>query len=168
MVTSCVPIFRELSGALPHTGDVLDPNALVQGEPQGDGSLESPVIGAAVSAAVAVVAGITSDATSGLTRVAFGLVMVVAGLYALYTAGVLVIWFGLNRIIDDVDRPARSRHLRVVDRLPWFVWACVPLLVGGWALSAWLSGYDASEWLWSAGSVAVASVVVIAVYFRRR
>jgi hypothetical protein len=152
---------------VPHTEAVPDLNAPTQEHPDEGGSLDPVVTTAAVCSAVAVVAGVTSDATSGVPHVIFGVLMVVTGLYALYTIGVLVIWFGLNRMINNIVQPKRTSRT-VVDRFPWFVWVGVPLLIGAWALSAWLSGYDNAEWLWSGTSVVAASVVVLAVYFRRR
>lgn len=142
-------------------------NAPTQEHPDEGGSLDPVVTTAAVSSAVAVVAGVTSDATSGVLHVVFGVLMVVTGLYALYTIGVLVIWFGLSRMVNNVVQPKRASRA-VDDRLPWFVWVGAPLLIGAWALSAWMSGYDHAEWLWSGASVVSASVVVLAVYFRGR
>lgn len=139
----------------------------MQDPPEDSGSLDSLFVTAAGFAAVAVVSGVTSDATRGVLRVAFGIVMVVTGLYALYTIGVLAIWSVLNRIVNNITKPKRPSPT-VVDRLPWFVWVGIPAFSGAWALSAWLSGYDAAEWLWSGASVAAASAVVLAVYFRRR
>jgi hypothetical protein len=93
--------------------------------------------------------------------------MVVAGIYALYTIGVLVIWFGLGRIVNNITQPKRPSPT-AGDRLPWFVWIGLPAFSGTWALSAWLSGYDEAEWLWSGASVIAATVVVLAVYLRGR
>lgn len=135
------------------------------GEPESNGSLSSPVAAAAVATALSVAGWIATNATDGWLRIVVGVATVAALGYALYVAAVLVLWFVLDRAVDSVVRPRREG---ILTRLPWFVWMAIPLLIGGWALWAWLAGYDAAQWLWTGVALALVLLVVVAPHFRHR
>jgi hypothetical protein len=134
-------------------------------QPEANGSLSSPITAAAVALALSVAGWMAVDATAGLLRIVFAVVTLVALVCALYLAAILVFWFTLSRTIDSIGRP---RPESVLTRLPGFVWMTIPVLIGGWALQAWLWGFDATQWLWTGVSVAAAAGIVAAAYFRRR
>ena len=123
------------------------------------------VVSVAVCTAAAVGARVLTGSTSGWLGGLCELVLVLAGGFLAY----LMFVFGLYAVVVRmIDRHASQRPVGVRDRV-----RVTGVLVGGavvasWALTAWLSGYDATQWRWSGGSVLTAVVILAIVTARVR
>jgi hypothetical protein len=136
-------------------------------EPPPEPSFRDPGPLIPAGAALVLAGGVAYGASkvAGFWHVALVMLAVLLVAIAVYLVGIFVLFVLFVRMINGFVRP---RPEGLSDRWPLWVWICVPALVIGWALNAALSGFDASQWLWTGVSVVAGVVALLVIPWRRR